>query len=425
MNEKAKQALVAQIIQIATNATKDSSVRETARRSKILGAKGFTFCLVNDIVDLYEDVCRQLLKRQDWSSKFSEKYISSKLHRLLAELLENDDMSKASEYVGKLIYELESFSEEQLVLLPLTGIAMLVPSQELGRITLRNISQSDTEELFVPYKTNIAQSDLTPTEQAQGLQRLRQEIYPVVQGRICAEFRVIAEAQRAIERAEEECRRVLDLLWYAIPLIFPRGYHFKIGLWKEATRDSSETLVLTLQSPTFLKSSKLVGPNADFILNEQTVQLLERIGVFEMAEILKKPVGEVQGFEETLLRGIHWFANAQIQVERENDLLGLMTCLETFLTSENSDKISNTVAEGVAFVLGNTLEERKNLKKQIKNFYNKRSRISHGGQKAIFDSDLEELRTLTGVFLAKMIQRKDEFKERKDLDEWIEGQKLS
>ena len=425
MNEKAKQALVAQVIQIATNAAKNSSVTGTERRSRLLGAKGFTFRLVDDIVDLYEDVCRQLLKRQDWSSKFSEKYIDSKLHRVLAELLENDDVSKASEYIDKLIYELENFSDEQLVLLPLTGIVMFVPSLELGRITLRNISLSDTEELFIPYKTNLAESGLTPTEQAQGVQRLRQEIYPVVQGKVCAEFRVIAEAQRAIERAEEECRRVLDLLRYAIPLIFSRGYQFKIGLWKEAMRDSSETLVLTQQSPLFVKSSKLVGSNADFILNEQTVQLLERIGVFEMAKILKKPIGEMQGFEETLLRGIHWFANAQIQIERENDLLGLMTCLETFLTSENSDKISNTVAEGVAFVLGNTLEERKHLKKQIKAFYNKRSRISHGGQKAILDSDLEELRTLTGVFLAKMIQGKKEFKERKDLDEWIEWQKLS
>lgn len=87
-------------------------------------------------------------------------------------------------------------------------------------------------------------------------------------------------------------------------------------------------------------------------------------------------------------------------------------------------KISNTIAEGVAFVLSNEREKRKQLKKKVKDLYNKRSKVSHGGHSAVLDSDLKVLRTITGDFLSQMIQRIDEFQARNDLEEWIEDQKF-
>ncbi len=151
---------------------------------------------------------------------------------------------------------------------------------------------------------------------------------------------------------------------------------------------------------------------------------MERFGVFKVAEILKQEIDE-RSFGETLLRGIRWFSNAQIQVVKENQYLNLTSCLETFLTpGDPNDKISNTIAEGVAFVLGNGQKERRQLKKKIKDLYDKRSRVSHGGHSAIPTSDLEALRRITGDFLSQMIQRMDEFRTRNDLDEWIEDQKF-
>ena len=105
--------------------------------------------------------------------------------------------------------------------------------------------------------------------------------------------------------------------------------------------------------------------------------------------------------------------------------MNLTSCLETFLTpGDPNEKISNSIAEGVAFVLGNGRVERRQLKEKVKDLYNKRSRVSHGGHSAIQTSDLEALRTITGNFLNQMIQRMDEFQSRDALNEWIEEQKF-
>jgi hypothetical protein len=46
----------------------------------------------------------------------------------------------------------------------------------------------------------------------------------------CAEFCIIAEPDRALERAEEETRRVIDLIRFSVPVIYPDESRVVIGL---------------------------------------------------------------------------------------------------------------------------------------------------------------------------------------------------
>ncbi|MEH2463175.1 hypothetical protein [Nostoc sp.] len=134
----------------------------------------------------------------------------------------------------------------------------------------------------------------------------------------------------------------------------------------------------------------------------------------------------ISDFEKAVIRAVHWFSLAEKQAGNENKLLALITCLETFLTSEYGNPIRNTVAEGSAIILEDTLENRKYIKQRINEFYKKRSSISHGGgSKNILDSDIKELKKLVQLFIQAMIRRKNEFQARKDVLEWIDDQKLS
>ena len=96
-----------------------------------------------------------------------------------------------------------------------------------------------------------------------------------------------------------------------------------------------------------------------------------------------------------LLRSIHWFASSQTQFEKENKFLNLMTCLETLLTPSGmaliSPSLANQVAEGVARLLTTELEDRIALKKRVHALYGMRSGASHGGQKAIQETDVLDL----------------------------------
>ncbi len=243
-----------------------------------------------------------------------------------------------------------------------------------------------------------------------------------IKNKTCAVYKIVAEKDRAAQRALEETQRVLELLRYAVHAMGLGYYRIAIGLDGDINK-TARNMLMTSPSLNISLRTDFLGPLSPLVIDDKVKDRIEEIGIFKLAEILKKKTGE-NSFDEILLRGVHWFANAQTQLEKENDLLSLTTCLETFLTSGGVDKIANTLGEGVAFILGTGLQQRKYLKKRVIALYNKRSKISHGGNMLISEDDREELRKIVGDFLARMVQMKDKFKSRTDLDEWIDNQKF-
>jgi hypothetical protein len=71
------------------------------------------------------------------------------------------------------------------------------------------------------------------------------------------------------------------------------------------------------------------------------------------------------------------------------------------------------------------LENRRHLKKQMKDLYGQRSSLSHGGQKEILDADLSHLQDIAGKLLVWAIKQADNFKSHQELFDWIEEQKFS
>jgi Apea-like HEPN len=139
-----------------------------------------------------------------------------------------------------------------------------------------------------------------------------------------------------------------------------------------------------------------------------------------VAKVLQK--SQQSDFERTLFRGIHWFAASQKQFERENELLNLMTCVETFLAPPDGRSVKNEVARGVALLLATEPEMRKVLKEKVRDLYRVRSEISHGGQQIVLEQHLVELRTIAINLIFQMIERKEEFTSQKSLISWLKNQ---
>jgi len=81
----------------------------------------------------------------------------------------------------------------------------------------------------------------------------------------------------------------------------------------------------------------------------------------------------------------------------------------------------------VAFLLDDKYEERKEIKKRMKELYSVRSKIVHHGDVDITRYDLRYLTDVTQYVIISLILRKDELgiKSKEDLYEWFEKQKLS
>jgi hypothetical protein len=141
--------------------------------------------------------------------------------------------------------------------------------------------------------------------------------------------------------------------------------------------------------------------------------------VFAVAEMLKKQKEETTEFQNMVLRGIHWLANARAQFARENELLSLMTCLETYFSPPTHRDIKATLAQGVARVLGQEQEHQAYLTQRIRDFYKARSELSHGGYKAVTSDDLVELREIVRNTTAWMIVNQDRLTDKKALLKWV------
>jgi hypothetical protein len=166
-------------------------------------------------------------------------------------------------------------------------------------------------------------------------------------------------------------------------------------------------------------------PRLPLIITPENITKLHDCGAMDIAGFLEKSPVSLTEIERVILRGLHWFGNSMCQGEAENELLSLTTCLETFLTPKDGNPIGTAIAEGIAILLGTGLEERKRLKKRVKDLYGKRSGVSHGGHKAVLEADLTVLRDIAKRLIFKVVELCTRLNSPKELLELIEDAKLA
>jgi len=440
MNQKSRKSIVQQIVSLANSAITEqeqinqimkdyTSLPETPfRLIRSINAEGIVFMLVDNAINEYEKLLGRLLQQEGWQEKFSAEYLSKAMQRILTTLLKE---GKTTESAGRLFdhltEEFDNYSREYIIYVPLAGISLYTDSFPMGKITFRKMTDAYITDLFDRMKA-ITMLTLNPAEEKEANVSWTKQRLDSLQGTVCAEFYDSAEPQRARERAEEEVRHVLDLLRYAISVLSSRNLNIAVGLQGEVVNVIRTTPTLALDGQSYELPSSYKGPLQPFELSPENIQKMEQIGIFKVADVLKIP-GKMTDFEKTLLHGIHWFATSQTQFEKENEFLNLMTCLETFLTPSGTTLISpslaNQVAEGTARLLTAELKNRVALKERVKSLYGTRSGVSHGGEKAILESDLADLGSIAKELIFQMIERKDEFPTHKTLLKWLDERRLA
>lgn len=167
------------------------------------------------------------------------------------------------------------------------------------------------------------------------------------------------------------------------------------------------------------------GPIFELEINESKMEFMKKIGIIKVIEIINKSNGDKTDFENMILSGIHWFADSMIQKQIENQFLSLMICLEIFLTP-GGERISNFISDAVARILTFGLENRLELKEDIKDFYTKRSAIVHGSRKKMpITSDVSYLQSIVAELILWMIKNSEYFDKKRDLLDYIEKRQLA
>jgi hypothetical protein len=404
-----------------------------------------------------EDVLKSILNDLVYSEKFSEEYVEKllqgKIRTMMHDLRESEMPSVspkvlANNTVEAIFTDLDNYTTGQTLYLPVSGIDMQLEEEklELGNIALQVMTEEKAAQLQNSITSTIMAGSYSPEKKqdliqyfAHGFQRILKEKDQCVY----AIYHVIAEPIQAEKRAREECYKVFDILRYALPMIstfYPMDFSIPIKhidetevpitkytqKEKKATVDIRKSIFFGLESeigsfsdtfsdsiilqdsPGFKwKSSRITQPHS-LQIDAHILEVLKRAKVFEVSQIVKKGDASQTNFERCILRGIHWFANAQTSMQPEYVFLSLMSSIEAFLNPPgNHEGATGAIVEGLAALGGEPGYTY--TKKRVNELYEKRSALSHGDRTEITERDIVELRAMAFYLIHQMIQYTDEF----------------
>ncbi|HEY9698720.1 MAG TPA: hypothetical protein V6D10_15765 [Trichocoleus sp.] len=226
MHERRKSSILNQLSRIVDSApasfSKDYSVnwRSFARDE-------LEFCLVGENFDSYNNLLKELLIKDKWGAKFSEKYVDKVLQDAIFNIIEHG-INKATQDFTQICNEVESYSIEQKVYIPLGGISLHgVEDFILGRIQFKKLTCSNLSEILEATQAIIRTTKYSPEEQELFIEENNKTLEKEFSGQVCAIYRVVAEPNRARELAEQETELSLDLLRYSIPALYSDGAKYR------------------------------------------------------------------------------------------------------------------------------------------------------------------------------------------------------
>ena len=421
MDKNKKITIVNSLRQIAANVAPPGS--RGMLQSRFFGNQKTSFELADQYLDAYENLIRILAEDGSWHDKYSEEYIGSKLIQIVCEATENNSLDIIPSLFDSLSAEYDNFNREHTCFLPLRGLTMPNDEYKIGKITLVKMTDNVVTNLSKHIEYVVLNGKSKPEDKEAFLKTQFMEVNSDFKNCLCSKYSMVGEFGRVRERAKEETLFVLDILTYFIPALYPKSHRIAVGLQGEVDRSIFKGVIIS-EGYSFSLFSHITGPLQDLVLSTDNLNKMISLGFETIKTILEKPLNTRTNFETTLLRSIHWFASSQRQIEKENELLNLLTSAETFLTPKDNSSISNSIAEGIAILLTSDLGERRSLKKTMKRFYGIRSSLSHGSAQSILDLDLFELRGIIGQLISIMISRSCEFNSQQSLLDWIEDQKL-
>jgi hypothetical protein len=135
--------------------------------------------------------------------------------------------------------------------------------------------------------------------------------------------------------------------------------------------------------------------------------------------------------ENKLLHGLRWIGEATKPDALPAKYLKLATALEFLIGGDTSDEflatrgITATLAERAAFLLGEHGDHRREIDRDIKSYYGKRSKIVHGSGDTVLQEDFAKFGSLVRRVAFAICNKVSEFKTIDDLQRWVNSMKYS
>ena len=163
------------------------------------------------------------------------------------------------------------------------------------------------------------------------------------------------------------------------------------------------------------------------ILSNIEVQKLGKIEDIVSTDNYFSPTNRIHA---KLIRGFEWLGEATRNDTLEGRFAKIAFSVEALIGGESrrdlfTRSIGATLAERSAFLVGETLDERLDIDKQIRSLYGKRSDIVHGKKSNIIPSELNQFGEIVRRVGWGLIDNMENFTKVEELDSWVRKQSYS
>jgi hypothetical protein len=375
-----------------------------------------------EAVATFRGLTSNIQSQPEWHGKFSEKYISTELRKILAGLSVGAPETLDSR-LEDFMKSLQEFNEVRELVTPIQGLKLEVEAFRLGGVTFRPTDQSQINQLKWRAEQTIESLKHADEDKAY----FREHYRKVIEERLgafdaLAFSETVAEADQARINALQNINMALNVLRFLTPYTQELPEYVGLGLPGHFTAAAYSSIVFS-EDGSFNTDFPLAGRFLPFKVDHQFLQR-HRESLESLSEIIVSP--SRSELEERILVAIQWAGRAHSDSQPQQQVLSLMTALECLLNPTNGKPLRIGVSESAVFLVGSEdLEERLKLFQFLGSMYDARSSIIHGGSAEPSNSDIANLQRVVGAVIKRVVGIRHKYATRKALEAHLERARLS
>lgn len=336
--------------------------------------------LVGEGFDKLINICRQIYGVEIISRHLSLSAITDAAFEWLQSVHGQplEPTANGTTFVENLIERCASSVQSLDVWVPLSGME-LENSFRLGEVTFRNVRRNDVENWLVQWNTHWSSGSHPQRERVDRFfsvlgSRLDKDEIPV------GVISVTAEPVKAVERALDEVERTLGFLRF-----YSQSNFFPYAMSRCAI---AGTLNQEIPQHILLNGDHLIGagrtssrwpnfPREQF--NDVILHRLRSAGLSKLDYMLRLEEAQRTPFQKQLMRSLEVYSRSSIANHSRDKLLNVVVALESILVRANEGSLRRNVAYRMAYLSGESLEERREIINIYYKAYEARSNIVHRG----------------------------------------------
>jgi hypothetical protein len=244
-----------------------------------------------------------------------------------------------------------------------------------------------------------------------------------MQGSLAATTQVYAEPKRGYELAQERAEYATGLLNFFHPAsasLSTRSYATLLGQENEQTR-----------TELLLDDGRIRGRLSGILeRNTSSAWLLGRVGIARLRESGLDKVGALwekekkSDFDVSLLNALLLYSRSSLRTLVTDRLVYICAALESMLLRNRTEPVVKNIGERMAFLVKNTIDERKRTVRMVEEVYDLRSSFVHHGENIAQSEIVEEFMRCAWASLRVLLLDSEKYQSRTAMFDAIDNLKF-